>query len=199
MLATQFSSHADLNVVSCGIFEGTIPIEYIQNPEMLRVQGFSFWTADKNFDIKNHVRKYDYKGILALPNPCTPADLNRVLSQLLRAPGDRSRSPWECLIVHNYLKNPKSEPGKLHSILLGRFDRGPGGAYGLAEEMRLLMRTPFQFPKIKLGDTRRMPLWKKIKLCLRLPYDTAANLYMGMGVEILGGKTTDFKSEVAFS
>ncbi|CAG7732455.1 unnamed protein product [Allacma fusca] len=65
--------------------------------------------------------------------------------------------------------------------------------------MRLLTRTPFQFPEIKLGDTRRMPLWKKIKLCLRLPYDTAANLYMGLGAEILGGKTTDFKSEVAFS
>ncbi|CAG7785158.1 unnamed protein product, partial [Allacma fusca] len=64
--------------------------------------GYNFYESDENFDIRNHIRVYDYDDDLYIPSPCNEDDLRKVVGGLLTKSWKPNQSPWEVLLVYNY-------------------------------------------------------------------------------------------------
>ena len=93
--------------------------------------GYYFWKTDEGFKLGNHIREYDYtEPGLALPDrKCTEEDLVRVTSSLLRQPYAKGRSPWEILIIRNYVD--KENPGSPASVISFRVHHAMSDGYSI--------------------------------------------------------------------
>ena len=70
--------------------------------------GYNFLRWDHNWDLRKHVRMYDYDGGLALPKPFKESDLEQVLGPFAALPWKTGQSPWECLICEGFESNDKT-------------------------------------------------------------------------------------------
>ncbi|CAG7823229.1 unnamed protein product, partial [Allacma fusca] len=132
--------------------------------------GWAFWKIDTEFDLRNHIRNYDYQGSMAVPNPCNENDLHSVLPELFEAPWDRKRSPWEMLRIENF-----QYKGQQSTAFILRMDHALGDGFSISNFMETFLSCEFLIPKSKFNE-RKIGLLEKVGLLFRVPYDVAKNL-----------------------
>ncbi|CAG7784756.1 unnamed protein product [Allacma fusca] len=132
--------------------------------------GYAFWIEEDDFDIKNHIRDYDYEGELCIPSPCSEKEMRSVLAELFQMPYNRSRSPWEFLRVSNVNYNGKECTG----IFL-RMDHALGDGYSILEFLRTISGSNFSVPKFKMSEKKSTVL-EKLGFLFKVPFDIAVNI-----------------------
>ena len=134
--------------------------------------GFMFWKRELNFSLEKHIRSYDYtEPELQLPgSECTESDLMRITGALIAQPWREGQSPWEILLVPNYVSS--KQPGKSQCVLVFRIHHALADGYSIDKVIRRLAdesiedcggRIKPNFPKLSL--------WQQLELAIRLPYD----------------------------
>ncbi|CAG7821769.1 unnamed protein product [Allacma fusca] len=81
--------------------------------------GVTFFRWDQTYDLRYHIRSYDYHGRLAVPNPCEAPNLKRILRRLIHKRWWRRHSPWELLVIPNF--RLQSDPDNFKTVLVLRF------------------------------------------------------------------------------
>ena len=160
------------NICVLGILEGSLDVEHTLDLAQTRLldyqengvfvyrkvkqsvahfMGYPFYRTDENFDLKNHVRTYDYtEDGLALPNPdhVTQQHLEERLPSLVALPWKRNRSNWEILLFENYYKGgPDAEK---HTAILVRMSHGLADGHSLHKLVLRLMQ--LEEPKFKFTN-----------------------------------------------
>ncbi|CAG7691929.1 unnamed protein product [Allacma fusca] len=151
-------SRPNVNVVITLTFKGTITVQSLlelfqeriislKNPEgslhypelqqfYHQWMGFLFWKWDPNFDLQNHLRLYDYPDLKIVPQEnISHGDLARINANLMRKSWAKGRSPWEFLVIPNFVEeeedlsqiNDNKNPG---TALIFRFHHGIGDGFG---------------------------------------------------------------------
>ena len=100
-----------------------------------RFGSYFFWKEEENFDIKRHIRPFDYQ----LPVKCsdtkdaiiTDEGLQIIFAKLLNEPWSRGQSPWEWLVLQNYSSDGESisETGRTATIF--RINHALGEGYSV--------------------------------------------------------------------
>ena len=103
---------------------------------------YYFWKADEDFSVANHVRRYDYDAELRLPDPCTEEDFRQVLGGLLAKGWPERRSPWELLIVENFISETPKKTRDSHTLVIFRVHHGLGDGYSF---LKLFLRDLAQY------------------------------------------------------
>ncbi|CAG7734447.1 unnamed protein product, partial [Allacma fusca] len=106
--------------------------------------------------------------------PCTEKDYERVLAKLLEEPWKADQSPWEALVVKNYLK--EGSPGP-KTLIIFRCDHVLADGYSLLGLVRNAFECPFVIPEA----CRSMPpvsIWEWIHCSLRMPFDVANTILL---------------------
>jgi len=135
--------------------------------------GFQFWRWEDNFNIKEHIRRYDgkYKNEPIV----TDKILLKIIKDLTYQSWPEGKSPWEFLQIPNYQMDNDVDSCVQKSIFIFRIHHGLGDGYYI---LKLLME---DISGINLTDALGKPnyfrrsLWEKIQLtCLfwaRIPYE----------------------------
>ena len=133
---TQFSSCFQQRVLNCTRNDGKLMYPELRQYRTTFLNYF-FLKDDPHFDLKNHIRDYDYGGSLALPQSCDESDLQRVMGGLLAAPWKKGRSPWEILIVNNY----KEDGNKVRTAIVVRLHHSLADGYSILKITLRLMNS----------------------------------------------------------
>ncbi|CAL8122516.1 unnamed protein product [Orchesella dallaii] len=86
--------------------------------------GFAFWTADRSFDVKNHVKFHESENKTAIDK-----DVSLLVERLLNKQFHPRRSPWEVYIIRNY-EDPELKRGD-KSVLVMRFHHSLADGYSI--------------------------------------------------------------------
>ncbi|CAG7733919.1 unnamed protein product [Allacma fusca] len=137
----------------------------------VNVLGYSFWKTDDNFDLRNHVRKYDYNNC-NLPIPTDEPALKLVLPKLVDLPWGRNKSHWEILIVDSYKLNYLSSEttSKKGSLIIFRFDHFLCDFSSIIGIFRTLFQSKFNTPALGRND-RALSFLQRTRLALTFPYE----------------------------
>ena len=99
--------------------------------------GYLFWKEDKDFNLKAHIRLYDYaQENLSLPVPCKEENLQCVTGDLIAHPFAKDRSPWELLIIPKYDGN-HSGSNKEGTVLVLRIHHAMADGHSI---LKLLLK-----------------------------------------------------------
>ena len=144
-----------------------------------------FWKCDKNFDLKNHVRLYDYPGeTIKLPKPCNEADLEKVTGDLLAHPWKKGQSPWEILFIHNYREN---ETESMKTVFIFRIHHSLTDGYGILKIIWRLLDNPSQV-KFPQPTFPQLNFVQRCVIYMRLPF----YMYYYLALAVVDG--FDFKN-----
>ncbi|CAG7723457.1 unnamed protein product [Allacma fusca] len=137
-----------------------------------RCWGYSFWKTDEDFNVRNHVRKFDYDN-LGLPSPTDESLIKRVLPKLGEIPWKPNRSHWEALIVSSYefVNNceSKSVSQRNCTLLIFRFDHFLLDGLSTISLFRVLFRSEFNIPKPRRNE-RKLSILERASVLIYLPY-----------------------------
>ncbi|CAG7731709.1 unnamed protein product [Allacma fusca] len=134
--------------------------------------GYTFWKTDRNFNLKNHIREYDYDGELSFPNPCQDSGLARVVGQLVGLPWEKNQSPWEILLAKDCHPTNSLEQQKTYFIL--RMDHVLGDGYSTLKFMELLFNLKLSVPKLGMNQ-RQLTKWQRFGMVVKIPQDFVEN------------------------
>ena len=103
--------------------------------------GFLFWKWEERFDIKEHIRTYDYAGKLRdqLQNGTRPVNaemLMEVCDELVYKPFKPSTSPWEVFVINNY-RESDSGTGPVSTALVVRIHHCLGDGFTILKTLTL--------------------------------------------------------------
>ena len=127
-----------------------------------------FWTCDRSFDLKNHIRVYDYSGEnMKLPKPCNEADLEKVTGDLLAHPWRKDQSPWEILFIHNYYQENETESMK--TVFVFRIHHSLTDGYAILKIIWRLLDDPSQV-KFPQPTFPHLSFLQKCVIYMRLPF-----------------------------
>ncbi|CAG7786475.1 unnamed protein product [Allacma fusca] len=135
-----------------------------------RFWGYSFWKTDEDFDVCNHVRKFDYNK-LGLPSPTNESLIKSVLPKLRDISWKPSRSHWETLIVSSYEfnNNSKSESvSKNCTLLIFRFDHFLLDGLSAISLFRVLFQSEFKIPRPRRNE-RKLSILERVVVLIYLP------------------------------
>jgi len=97
--------------------------------------GYLFWKRDKNFNVYNHISYYKPPKVQTdmdqVNVPLTYKDVDRIKSEIFQNPFVKKKSPWEILIVRNYI-SPKGEHG---TCCIFRFHHSLGDGVSMIKQM----------------------------------------------------------------
>ena len=134
--------------------------------------GYPFLRTDENFDLKNHIRAYDYtEGGLGFPDPThvTQQELEERLPGLIVLPWKRSQSNWECLLINNYSKSEK-DPEK-RTVVVFRMDHAIGDGYSLHKLLCRLLQLQEPASKFKSSSNGQdKSFMNRLKICAVFPF-----------------------------
>ena len=143
--------------------------------------GFMFWKWDKNFDLSNHIRMYDYtESEIAIPSPCTEEDLRRIAGNLVSRPYVKGRSPWEILIIPDYLY-VDSEDGqvKLGSVYTLRIHHALADGFSLFKLWVELFDPGFKIPSANFPKlSTPLKILRFFLHVFKFPYDLAKTVLL---------------------
>lgn len=131
-----------------------------------------FWQEDVKFDLKNHIRIYDFEEPgLALPKgTVTEDDLMRITGGLVVRPYPEGRSPWELLLIPNF-------KGKGCANLTGmtlRVNHGIADGLSGIGLIHRLFGAPAPAPLAKFPQlTLANKAFEAIYIAFRAPYELA--------------------------
>ena len=187
-----------VNAVCYYICDGTVPLDHLRRQFEQRIinycddhgnlkyrklrqtwtqfSGFMFWKWERNFDLNNHVRMYDYtEPELALLSPCTENDLKRLARTLISKPYVKGRSPWEIMVIPDY-EYVDSSDGKtrIGSVLTLRIHHGLADGLSIAKMWYQLFNQEFIFPATTFPQlSLPMKALQFTTQVLKFPYDLA--------------------------
>ncbi|CAG7653457.1 unnamed protein product [Allacma fusca] len=147
-----------------------------------------FWKEDLNFDLKNHVRYYDYTGALELPNAPSEMDLHNVLGKLIKLPWKKNQSPWEMLLIQNY-------KGENYTGFVVRLNHVLADGLSIFEMFKLLSKSEWSIPVFKRTKIE-ISKWQRMGRALKTPYDLFSNLLLCYGESKFPTKTMRFDQVV---
>jgi hypothetical protein len=109
--------------------------------------GFKFWKEVKDFNIEDHIKVHPDVRTDEVVNE---DDLTKLCATLVTKSYDKTRSPWEFLLVPN-VQIP-SEPGRLHTAIVFRFNHALCDGYSVLKLSILMFQikvAPVVVPKQK--------------------------------------------------
>ncbi|CAG7786063.1 unnamed protein product, partial [Allacma fusca] len=135
--------------------------------------GYAFWKTDEDFNLDLHIREYDYKGELGLPDPCQVNDILKLSGKLITSRwAESSRSPWEILVVNNAIEEGSFEPS---TCLIIKIDHVLCDGYSIVNLMEQLFNIKMPTPNIR-SSQREFTALEKLGLVFRIPYDLVDSL-----------------------
>lgn len=129
-----------------------------------------FWQEDSQFDLKNHIRIYDFNEdeLTLPPDSVTEDDLMRVTGPLVSRPYAAERSPWELLLTENF----KGKNGENLAVITLRMHHAiADGLSCIGLIHRLFGASPppplAKFPQLTLKDR----ISRAVLVIFRAPYE----------------------------
>ncbi|CAG7835463.1 unnamed protein product [Allacma fusca] len=191
IFAMYDGTRAVTNITTCFITNGHVSCERVQEmftERVLRAEwkcgdlyfkrlkqswttflGYPFWRTDVDFDVKNHIRYYDYGGEISLSKECSEEDLTRAFVGLSQVPWKKDQSPWEFLVIPGYKSLGYSGP---RTAILLRLDHVLCDAYSIILFLRTLFHSPMKCTTGNLNE-RSLSLAKRSGLVFKVVYDLA--------------------------
>ncbi|CAG7837560.1 unnamed protein product, partial [Allacma fusca] len=122
---------------------------------------------ETNFQLRNHVRQYDYQKELPLGSPCDEEDLRKNLGGFMVQGWPEDFSPWEFLIVPHYQSSSSSEMSTPKMCFIVRMHHVLGDGHSITNLiMRDFAQTDF---KMQLPRRRGKSLWIEVPKILLFP------------------------------
>ncbi|CAG7713153.1 unnamed protein product [Allacma fusca] len=131
--------------------------------------GFAFWRRDPYFNLRNHIRNFDYQGEMALPSPCNQADIVKLAGQFQDLKWLGNQSPWEILLIPDYLSSKLEK----HSVVIFRLHHILLDGYSFISLIRQLFQLPCEIPKCKLISDAQLSKFECLALPLQIFYEIA--------------------------
>ena len=183
------------------IFDGPVPIDKLRRKFQLKLVdeiddqgnltypqlrqtwtqflGFLFWKWDANFSVDNHVHLYDHtEAKLALSSPCTEDDLKKVTGELLAKPFVKGISPWEAVVIPNYVAKNNSD-GREQTVIVFRIHHAMADGFSILKmtfklfDLEKKARVPkVSFPKL----SPYQHVMQTLLFPFKLPFDVAEML-----------------------
>ncbi|CAG7820444.1 unnamed protein product [Allacma fusca] len=135
-----------------------------------RFWGYSFWKTDEDFDVCNHVRKFDYNK-LGLPSPMNDSLIKTVMPKFGDIPWKPNRSHWEVLIVSSYefINNNKSKSVPQNcTLIMFRWDHFLLDGLSTISLFRVLFRSEFKIPRPRQNQ-RKLSILERAGVLIYLP------------------------------
>jgi len=116
--------------------------------------GYLFWKWDSNFDIRNHVT-YGYNGSFKMDED----SFNKAQKALLRKPYQKDRSPWEAILIPEFISKYNPEQGP-QTLILVRFSHALTDGLSIAK--MIIEECKKDIPKQQVAETHHgRNLWKR--------------------------------------
>ncbi|CAG7786243.1 unnamed protein product, partial [Allacma fusca] len=130
--------------------------------------GFYFWKSDKDFDVRNHVRKLDSNNF----SMSTPTDeetaFKLIFPKLIDTPWKPHRSHWEILLLDSCkLSCSSGSDTKLGSLIIFRFDHALCDGFSILGIFKTLCQS--QFTTVQASRAQNMSFLQMASFVLIFP------------------------------
>ena len=140
--------------------------------------GYLFWEPVPNFDVNHHVRLYDLDGPgLRLPSMVRDEDLNRITSSYVASPYPGKSSPWELLLIPNYLpRNNGKQDGQPYCVLAVKIHHAMADGSGCDDFMESLFTAEHAVTTVERLNkfphyTRLQKTLRNLSIAASAPFD----------------------------